>query len=198
LFDSLKLSSTFGAAIDVNYNIGRGMGINQLFFGIGAGFGFGDAQGTYNAPIGNHPKFGSFMCLNFEAFLMKKFYIGRLALMLKPAFGYQGISLATAKDDDNPEYRFSNGALGFAASGGLEYALNASMNIGVGAGYQLYGTSKDWTRESKSGDNWEGKTDFKNDFGVKHTGLIAQIYFSWSVPGLPFDPMDMVRASSGL
>ena len=79
-------------------------------------------------------------------------------------------------------------------------ALGAAVNFGLGAGYQLLGPNKNWDRESKttSEGSWCDKSTFTNDLGLNYTGLTLQVYFTWSVPGLPFDPLDLVRAGAGL
>ena len=204
LFDSLQMTNAFGAGIDAQYNIGRGMGISQLFFDIGFGMGWGSAAGKLHIQSGtDNPKLSSSGCMAIEASLVKKFYIGRVALMLQPTFSYQMVTVLSDKWNDgfsDEYYRVTNSNLGFAANGGLEIALGAAVNFGLGAGYQLLGPNKDWDRESKttSGGSWGDKSTFTNDLGLNYTGLTLQVYFTWSVPGLPFDPIDLVRASAGL
>ncbi len=203
LFDSLKAGPMFGAGIDAQYNIGRGMGINQLFFDIGFGIGWGSVSGElHTGGLLDNPKLSSSGCMAFEGSLVKKFYFGRFALMLQPAFSYQTASVLSEKIDllgTDTYYRASNSNVGFSANAGIEMALGAAVNVGVGAGYQLFGTSKDWDLELKtgSGGSWSKVQTFTNDLGLNYSGLTAQVYFTWSVPGLPFDPIDMVRASSG-
>jgi len=202
LFDSLKVNNAFGFGIDAQYNIGRGMGINQLFFDIGFGMGFGSASGVLKPNVLENPKLSSAGCMAFEGSLVKKFYFGRMALMLQPTFTYQSMTIVSEKSTlftDDHYYRASNSNLGFAANAGLEFALGAAVNFGLGAGYQLLGANKDWTIESKtgSGGSW-GDSHKYTDIGLNYTGLTAHVYFTWSVPGLPFDPIDMIRASAGI
>lgn len=204
MFDSVQLTNAYGAGIDAQYNIGRAMGIPQLFFDIGFGMGWGSASGSIHMYPDNTPKITSSGCMAFEASLVKKFYMGRFALMLQPTFTYQIVTILSDKwvniNGDNEYYRVTNTNLGFAANGGLEIALGAAVNFGVGAGYQLLGPNKDWDRESKNvnGGSWGDKITSSNDVGLNYTGLTLQVYFTWSVPGLPFDPIDLVRASAGL
>jgi hypothetical protein len=207
LFDSLQMTNAYGAGIDAQINFGKYMGIPQLFFDIGFGIGFGSASGKLHIPlpidVAEPPKLSSTGCMAFEGSLVKKFYIGRFALMLQPTFTYQTVTVLSDKWNDGTDdkyFRATNSNLGFAANVGLEIALGAAVNFGLGAGYQLLGINKDWDLESKtgSGGSWSkvGST-YTNDLGLNYTGLTAQVYFTWSVPGLPFDPIDMVRASAG-
>ena len=201
LFNNLSITNAYGAGIDAQYDIGRSMGIPQLFFDIGFGMGWGSASGGLILPgLIDEPKLSSTGCMAFEGSLVKKFYFGRFALMLQPTFTYQTVSVLSDKAIDNGYYRVTNSNLGFAANAGLEFALGAAVNFGVGAGYQLLGINKDWNVESKTGTggSWGGKTTITNDLGLNYTGLTAQIYFTWSVPGLPFDPIDLIRANAGL
>ena len=206
LFDSLQMTNAYGAGIDAQYNIGRYMGISQLFFDIGFGMGWGSASGKLHISlpidVAEPPKLSSTGCMAFEGSLVKKFYMGRFALMLQPTFTYQTVTVLSDKwnDGTNDQYfRATNSNLGFAANVGLEIALGAAVNFGLGAGYQLLGINKDWDIESKTGTggSWGNKTTITNDLGLNYTGLTAQVNFTLSVPGLPFDPIDMVRASAG-
>jgi hypothetical protein len=206
LFDSLKLSDAYGFGVDIQYDIGRYMGLPQFFFDIGFGMGFGSASGNLNFMPGTaitQPKLTSSQCLAFEGSFVKKFYLGRLALVLQPTFSYQIVSVNSDAINDGTDdmyYSATNSNLGFAANAGLEYALGAAVNFGVGAGYQLLGTNKDWTLESKtgSGGSWGNSTTFSNDIGLNYTGLTLQVYFTWSLPSIAFDPLDMVRANMGI
>jgi hypothetical protein len=206
LFDSLSLTDAYGFGVDIQYDIGRYMGLPQFFFDIGFGMGFGSASGNLNFMPGTaitQPKLTSSQCLAFEGSFVKKFYLGRLALVLQPTFSYQIVSINSDAINDGTDdmyYSATNSNLGFAANVGLEYALGAAVNFGVGAGYQLLGTNKDWTLESKtgSGGSWGNSTTFSNDIGLNYTGLTLQVYFTWSLPSIAFDPMDMVRANMGI
>ena len=212
LFDSLNLTNAYGFGVDAQYDIGRSIGIPQLFFDIGFGMGFGSASGKLNLGMNGDivigdiitAKLSSSQCLAFEGSFVKKFYLGRLALVLQPTFTYQIVSVNSDPVNDGFNdiyYSVTNSNLGFAANAGLEYALGAAVNFGVGAGYQLLGTNKDWNLESKtgSGGSWSKLGDsYKNNVGLNYSGLTLQIYFTWSVPGLPFDPIDLVRAGAGL
>ena len=208
LFDSLKITDAYGAGIDAAYDIGRHMGIPQLFFDIGFGIGWGSASGSLSIPGGTGiipPKFTSTGCMTFEGSFVKKFYFGRLALMLQPTFTYQTVSVFTDKWNDGTDdnyYRATNSNLGFTANAGLEFALGAAVNFGVGAGYQLLGTNASWELDSKVGSSgsWSqvSGSPYDKDLALNHSGLTAQVYFTWSVPALPFDPIDMIRANAGL
>jgi hypothetical protein len=149
------------------------------------------------------PKLSSTQCLAFEGSFVKKFYFGPLALVLQPTFTYQVVSVnsdAANNGTDDIYYSATNSNLGFAANVGLEYALGAAVNFGVGAGYQFLGTNTTWVLESKtgSGGSWGNSTTFSNDVGLNYTGLTAQVYFTWSLPSIAFDPMDMIRANMGI
>jgi hypothetical protein len=213
LFDSLSLTDAYGFGVDIQYDIGRYMGLPQLFFDVGFGMGFGSASGKLNigtlnsASMGfeliDDPKLSSTQCLAFEGSFVKKFYFGPLALVLQPTFTYQVVSVnsdAANNGTDDIYYSATNSNLGFAANVGLEYALGAAVNFGVGAGYQFLGTNTTWVLESKtgSGGSWGNSTTFSNDVGLNYTGLTAQVYFTWSLPSIAFDPMDMIRANMGI
>jgi hypothetical protein len=114
------------------------------------------------------------------------------------------VNVLTDRDDlhssDGIYYRATNSSMGFAANGAIEIAIAPCMNIGFGAGYQMYSASNSWDLSSKTGENgsWSSGTTINDDITLSHTGLTAQVYLTWSPPALPFDPIDMIRGMSGL
>ena len=212
LFDSTaKIAGAYGGGIEAQYNIGKG-GIGQFFLGLGGAAGLIVPSGEKKANVFGtstygKAKFGPSLAWAAELTLTKKFYIGRVALVLQPAFGYQSVILITEKspalgNSSNKEetYRLSNAALGFEANAGLEIALSPSVNFGVGAGYQMYGSSKKWEYEVKKGtaENFEKISTAENQNALNHTGITAHVYLVWSPPALAFDPADAARGMAGL
>jgi hypothetical protein len=201
LFDSLDLCNAYGFGIDAQYNIGRGMGINQLFFDVGFGMGLGGASGKLN--VSTPATLSTCGIMAFEGSLLKKFYFGRFALMLQPLFGFQTVSVRSKKINDSGSdlyFRALNSSLGAAVNAGVEIALGPAVNLGVGAGYQFFAATKEWNIETKTGLNgsWSKVGTYSDEANLKHMGLTVHFYCTWSVPGLPFDPIDMIRASSGI
>ena len=211
LFDSLKLSNSFGGGIDIQYNIGRYFGVNQLLFDLGFGIGFGSATGSKGATAESPDTatFNGFYNLSYEVSFVKKFYLGRFALMIQPLLSYQQL-IITTNNNSSPSnsvsgsdeyFQLSTNSLGFSINGAIEFALGAAVNLGVGAGYQmLLNGSQDWDLESKtgSGGSWNNVATYTNNLKLNQTGLTAQVYFTWSLPSIAFDPMDMIRANMGI
>jgi hypothetical protein len=203
-FDSLTLNNGYGAGLDIQYNIGRGMGLNQFFFGLSGGFGIGSVSGYKNSTTigGFHDRARVSTAWSWcaELSLIKKFYIGRVAIVLQPTVGYQSLILMTDKSTTQDEYySLTNGAIGFAANGGLEIALSPSVNLGLGAGYQFYGTSSSWEYSYKKGTDGNFSKIATIDKGspVDYTGIVAQVCLVWSLPSIAFDPLDMVQGVAG-
>ena len=199
--DSLSATNAYGFQVNAQYNIGRHLGINQLFFDFGFGLGFGSASGQITNSIltTETDTFESSEARTFEFSLVKKFYFGRCALVIQPVFGLQDAMIFTKKDAATDiTYRYTNSSSGFAINGGLECALSPAFNFGLGVGYQMYGKNSKWDIDARSGSgSWESNSTGTSGYEANNTGLTAQIYFTWSPPGLPFDPWDAVRGLSG-
>jgi|WetSurMetagenome_2_1015567.scaffolds.fasta_scaffold00509_7 hypothetical protein len=208
LFDHLKLQNAYGGGLDVQYDIGKYMGLGQFFIGLSGGVGtgavFGNKSDAYDAAQGaDHGAAGLSWMLEWtaELSLVKKFYIGRLAIVLQPQGGYQSLVLVTGKGRGSygdEYYSFTNAGIVFNANGGLEFALSPAVNIGVGAGYQMLGTNASWDYSCKAGSNgsWKKVATVK-DATVDRTGITANVYLVWSLPSLAFDPVDMVHGMVG-
>jgi hypothetical protein len=209
LISRLKLSNGFGAGIDILYDIGKWLCLNQFFFAISGGIGTGSVSGYKDSlydPANDVEHGGAnisgLLSWNAEVSLVKKFYIGRVAIVLQPEIGYQSIILTTDKwsgPNGDEYYMLNNTALGFAGNGALEFAVSPSINLGVGAGYQLYGKSSSWDYSYKNGSNgnWQKIATVNSGAGVDHTGVTARAYLVWSLPSLAFDPLDMLHGMAG-
>jgi hypothetical protein len=195
-WSKVRATDAFGFQVDAQYNIGRCMGINQLFFDFGFGLGWGGVSGQYGD--GYDYLLSSVKAWEFS--FVKKFYIGRCALVIQPLFGLQYVSLETEADDDDISYRAANSSSGFALNGGLEYALSPSCNFGVGVGYQMYGKSSTWDIDYRAGSSgsWTSDNTGVEAYNVKYAGITASIYFTWSLPSLGIDPLDAVRGYYGI
>jgi hypothetical protein len=191
----LTVTDAVGFQANTEYNIGRTFGINQLFVDLGFGLGYGSASGE----DGLSNKIESCIARTWEFSLVKKFYIGRCALIVQPLFGMQDVMISTKKDQYDVTYRYTNSSSGFAINGSFEYALSPACNFGLGTGYQMYGKNNKWYEQSKNGtsDSWSSSSTSNEDYCVNHTGVTAQVYITWSLPGLSFDPLDAVRGLAG-
>ncbi len=201
--DSLNVSGGMGLQINAQYNIGRYLGVSQLFFDFGYGFGSGSAEGTAWTLNGSSEITGvSNTCMDFS--LVKKFYFGRIALMSQLTFGLQQVAIDAGEIDwafTTYYYELRNSGSGLAINLAGEYALNPAINVGAGLGYQLYSSSSDWEFYGKSGatGDWAdlGYT-MNNEVELDHSGLQFQVYITYSPPSLPFDPIDYARGYLGL
>ncbi|MFH1762497.1 MAG: hypothetical protein ABIA63_15465, partial [bacterium] len=180
--DSLEVSGGYGLQIDAQYNIGRYIGINQLFFDFGFGLGWGGAKGKAIVLGSGTSELKSVSNTCFDFSLLKKFYIGRMALMIQPVFGIQSVAVDAGEIPGlltTYYYELRNSGAGIAINTGAEYALTPAMNLGLGLGYQLYGKSKEWDFYGKAGTtgDWAdlGYT-LNNEVELDHSGLSIQLY----------------------
>ena len=206
LFDSLGLGGAFGFEAEAMYNLGRSFGLNQFWFDFGFGMGIGGASGSnhYGSsyPTGK-TKISMASNINWEFSLLKKFYLGRIALDLQAGFGLQTVMVETEKYTllSTIDYynRFINSGAGIFFNGNVELPLTSWCNLGLGGGYQIYGASKDWTQEMKAGltGDWSKGSTY-TDAEISHSGPTVHLFLTISPPALPFDPLDLLRGSIGL
>jgi hypothetical protein len=209
LFDHLKLSNGYGGGLDIQYNLGRLFGLNQFFFGLSGGVGTGVVSGSKSSlydtiHVLDHGPANINWMLNWSAelSLIKKFYLGRVAIVLQPQVGYQSLIFQTDKwpngNGEDEYYMLTNAGFVFGANGGLEIALSPAVNLGVGAGYQMYGTSSSWDYSYKtgSGGSWQ-KIATVNDAVVNRTGITVSAYLVWSLPSIAFDPLAALQGVAG-
>jgi hypothetical protein len=204
VFDSLSLAGNWGGGIDVQYDLGRHIGLPQFFFDLGFGIGyFGPTGGKGHLP-GDTTRIPvkSAMNMNFELSLVKKVYIRRVALMLQAMYSWQYLDLRSDPLADTV-YSWTTASIGngLTVNAGLEIALGPAANLGVCAGYQYMPNTNLWTIQQKVGQGKWATVDGGSALtgtNVIHTGIVAQVYLTWSVPALAFDPIDMVRGVAGL
>jgi hypothetical protein len=206
---SFTLNNSYGADIDIFYNIGRMMGLNQFFVGLSGGVGFGMVSGFKNttgtgSESHGRAKMTGLLSWCAELSLVKKFYIGRVALVLQPGVGYHSLILTSdswrnGTTGTDEYYSLTNAAIGFSGNAGLELAVSPEVNFGAGVGYQYFTASSSWDYSYKKGvdGKFEKIATINNTNAVDRTGLSARVYLVWSPPSLQFDPVDMVQGLAG-
>lgn len=176
------IKGVLGGEISAKYNVGRYIGICQLFLDLHGAYGWAPTEAEL---VGKKTNSVSYMSLGGG--FTKKFYIRRMALSLGGLYGQQSISLSKKGDT------FSNTSNGLAAYGGLEVAINPDFNFGLTVGYRLFGESDEWTYKPKKG----GEVTL---YGLKvvHGGPSIGLYLIYSPPSLPFDPFSYLRGKLGV
>lgn len=190
--DSLSVEATTGFRGALALNIGRALRIPQLFFEVAYAMGFGSASGT--AHFGSvDGKLKSCMNMHFEGSLAKKFYLRRIAFLVRPTFSYAQILLYPGIDlSADTQYRFTGYAFGFIGEGGMELALAPSVSLGITSGYAMYTPSLGRTVQSRTGSgDWVDlrSTDDVNGNGVDLSGLRLGAYLDFSLPSLSNNPI---------
>ncbi len=204
-FTGLKLNpSVLGFNVDAQYNFGRRLGLRQFFVDIGFGMGTGTAEGWFNrdplAPDPRRLEIKTLSTMSIDVSVLKKFYVRRLALDLSVGFGYEDVAVYTKSSVLDTALRLDNASIGLVVGGGLEFALSPALNFGAGVQYRMLAESADWTRQSRTSvaDKWGNSIDITDKTPLSHSGLTYRVYFTWSPPALPFDPVDMIRGNMGI
>jgi hypothetical protein len=88
--------------------------------------------------------------------------------------------------------------LGATIQSGFEYVIQPDFHFGLYAGYQLYPRSSSWSFNVDD-DSYELLTFNRNELpGFSAMGPIFGIYFHYQPPALTFNPLNFLRALTGL
>jgi hypothetical protein len=113
------------------YNTARYLKIPQLFATVGADIGIAPVENVtikpYNVWGSEEISLGTYV--NFHFSLLKKFYIGRVALYAEPLAGLQIFDISGKGNGEN-KTSFSNKSKAFLINSGVELALREDINIG--------------------------------------------------------------------
>jgi len=182
-------------SIDTRYNLAPWIGVSQIFAGFAWGIGpvspdLGIWEG-YGGLINDIPQAG----LQFlDGYLMKKLWLGRVALTLAAGVSYSSLGF-NYNDTGDVEHRFEVNNIGFRGDAGLEYAVTANLVIGAGAVYRVFEPAF-WTI---SGDGFSRRTlDEPDGPEVDFSGTGFNIWLSYSPPSLGIDPFGLLRGRLGI
>jgi hypothetical protein len=178
----------FGGQIDARYNVGRLIGVSQLFLGVGVGLG----TSTVTDSIYKDCKASNVSHFNIDGILMKRFILGRCLLGLEA-----GVSRQTASVDieiGTVPVKEDFAGIGFFGGANFGIAFSPCLLLDLAARYEYAGLKGVFkpTDKSISGNYGADK------YNATMSGLGIHLGLTWSPPALPFDPVDMVRGMSGM
>ena len=188
-----------GLDLDAQYNLAPAVGISQFFFLVGinytslTGLEFKSSNPTLTALTTTQP-----YAWGLHGGFLKKIYMGQMALSIGAKGGIKFFSVIQEFTIGNTEYKYTinNSSVGGQLELGLDYAFTPDLNFGIMAGYRFYSPSESWTLELEpdiaSGYVWDDQFP-----DIDHSGLAFGIYFHYTPPSLPFDPIDFIRGASG-
>ena len=176
----------FGGQVDARYNVGRMMGVSQLFLGIGFGLGASGVTDSLYKSLGA----ASVTHYNLDGIIMKRFILGDCIFGLEGGITHQNASMSFKISGDPVEEDFSG--LGFFCGINLGICFSPCLQLDLGADYesvQLNGVFKvPNSNLINVNDKYKGTM----------SGPQISIGLTWSPPALPFDPLDMFRGMSGM
>ncbi|MCX6640977.1 MAG: hypothetical protein NTW14_10955 [bacterium] len=191
-FDDDIKTNFYGGQLWFNYNLARSTNISQFYFALFGEAGYGQLKGwkMYGEDVPGGLNWG------VGGGLVKKFYANRFHLGLEALGEYTAYSFSGSGMDNGTSHDYSwsidNFIMVFNAN--MEIALSYDLNLGVGAGYRLAGETKSWTYKSDGAEQDVSNWDLpKAQFG----GLGFQVYLTWSLPSLSYDPLKMARGAMG-
>ena len=176
----------FGGQIDARYNVGRLIGISQMFLGIGFGLGASAVIDSLYSSLGA----SSVTHYNLDGIIMKRFILGRCIFGLEGGVTHQNASLSFKINNESVKEDFSG--LGFFGGINLGICFSPCLQLDFAADYestQLNGVFKlPNSNLINVNDKYKGTM----------SGPQISIGLTWSPPALPFDPLDMFRGMSGM
>ncbi len=183
-------SSMTGYSIhsELIYNLGRNLGIPQLWIGAGVFIGGGDAEnleGVKRGLFGGEKPDVNIVGLN--GILMRKFYYKRFAGAVRAELILESIIFSKGEDY---EWKHEKRGLGFGL--GVEYVITPDLNLGLNLGYRAFSESKKWNYRFLS-ESKEWNSIEKENLSGNHSGFAFSIYVTYSLPKLWFDPIAVFK-----
>ena len=130
---------------------------------------------------------------------MKKFYVNRLHIGLEALGSWAIYSMTTDIPEDysdiGDEEESTISSIGLTLNGNLELALGYDINIGGGVSYRMFVPTDDWTYKVDSEEIDLSEFDDISEFDFSGVGF--QIYLTWSLPALGYDPVAAARGAIG-
>ncbi|TKJ42354.1 hypothetical protein CEE37_01345 [candidate division LCP-89 bacterium B3_LCP] len=192
-FDDEITSNFYTGQLWFNYNLAQTTNISQFFASVYGELGSGTLKGWEmwgeNVPAGLYWGVGGG--------LVKKFYVNRLHIGLEALISFADYSFSGTGTDPifNKDWNWETSSLGFTFNGDIELALSYDWNLGAGVSYRLFAPTKDWTYHYDNEKiDLSGITDLPE---LDFSGLGYQIYLTWSLPSLGYDPVKMARGAIG-
>ncbi|MBU1652321.1 hypothetical protein KKA00_08880, partial [bacterium] len=173
-----------------NYNLAKSTQWSQFFVSLYGEFGGGsisDLEIWYEeVPAGMYAGIG----IGFA----KKLYFNRFHLGLEALGSYAHYNFSDTPSGYD-SYEWSLSTIGLTFNGNLEIALGYDVLLGGGVSYKLFAPSTNWTYK-ENGEKVD-VTD-ENDIGeLDFSGVGFQLYLTWSLPSLSYDPLAAARGMIG-
>lgn len=167
--NDLYKTITYGASLNANYNFGPKIGVSQLFLGIGGSMGVGSIK--KDTLLWMYPA---------ETQIDDQFVNGYLHAQVIKKFQYRrallGIELGGGYSAIMSDFFDTITGYSLFGNGLVEIAISPSINLGGKVGW-------DFTPDSEQ-------------TGANGLGIGA--YISWTPPGTPVSPVDLVRGLAGI
>lgn len=188
-----------GLDLDFHTNIAKVTMVPQLFFTLGGHLSFP----LYDfADYTDEDLTTSAMTYGFHGGLLKRTYMGPLALDLEAKFGFRYFSITQSYEDsygDEYDYELTNSTGGLQASIGLNYSVNPDVNFGAYVGYGLYAVSEKWKEKFSINDEEQYSNDIEDITGMPEvhlSGAVIGIYFHWSPMTLGYNPAAAIERAA--
>lgn len=201
LGDQINIDEDFkdlalGMDIDAHFNIARFTGSRQTFLLVGGnvatlpGLEF-SASGLFTKMTTTPP-----FVWGFHGGFLKKWYLGQLAFTgaVKAGARYFTVEQDFTFGITDYTYTIQNNAFGVQFEAGLDWAVTPDSNFGIIAGFRGFADTETWTLSLNP--EVAEVTVWDEDFPkVNHTGLIFGLYFHYTPPELPFDPIGFIQGT---
>jgi len=167
------------ASLDLQLNVGRRLGVPQFFLSFGGGYGYAITDLSLFAD----EKIDQGNLWSLHAGLVKRMYFGRMSFVLGADGTYNLLSFNKKVNETN--YSLKRNYFGAVVRGGFDFALSATLNIGLRGGYVFNDKGSDWKFEIDD----EEQTWFNDeDFDITFDGPYASLVVSYTLPSLFWSP----------
>ncbi len=173
-----------------NYNLARSTQISQLFASIYGEFGVGTLDGA--SAFGDDLESGLYWGIGGG--LVKKFYVNRIHLGIEALLSYSNYTVSGTNANDH-DWEWDIGSIGMTFNGNIEIALAYDWNFGAGVSYRMFAPNGDWTYTLN--DEEIDLSPYNDVPELDYSGIGFQVYLTWSLPSLGYDPLKMARGAVG-
>ncbi|HTR81564.1 MAG TPA: hypothetical protein VMM58_08025 [Bacteroidota bacterium] len=176
--------SAYGASVSIQTDLANATKITEFWAGLTGAIGITSVDGTLYYNDGNDSTdIGPSLTGYINLGVLKKFYFRRFGFLVEADVKYS-LTRLDAYGYDGSIYRLTNGNIGLDGKTGIEAYITPILSLGVGAEYNIFGTSNSWSVDVTDKNNRDTRNSDATGPDVKYSGLGLAFWVNYSLPSL--------------